>query len=130
MNFRSARLAIRIVFVLYALTLATGTHWPGLVISVHSFNYADKVVHFTAFLLWTVLLGLTGWFRVKGSTRRQLLTIGMIAGLYAAVDELTQGLPGVMRTVSASDLAANWIGITTGVWILTIIGRLRDKPSL
>ncbi len=129
MNLRSARWPIRLAFILYALTLATGTHWPGLVIRVPSFNYADKVVHFTAFLLWTVLLGLTGWCRVKGSPRRQLFAIGLIAGLYAAVDELTQGLPGVMRTVSASDLAANWLGITFGVLTLIIIGRGRDRPA-
>jgi len=90
----------RIAFVLYALALTVGTHWPNLTLSPEV-PVSDKSIHFTAFGTLTILLWLTRWIRSR-------IVTGVIVMVWAAVDEVSQGLPGVHRTVSIYDLLANW----------------------
>lgn len=94
----------RIAFLVYALAITTGTHWPKLEIAIGGARAPDKIIHMFAFgglmfLLWrTRWLG-EGW----------LLLITAMA--WAMVDELTQGIPGLGRSMSGMDLLANWCGI-------------------
>lgn len=93
----------RIVFGLYAGALATGTHWPRLNLGDPE-RQPDKVMHFTAFgvlaaLLWQARLARSPW---------SLLAIGVA---WCAVDELTQGFPGLGRFVSGYDFVASALGV-------------------
>lgn len=94
----------RVAFALYAIALTISTHWPRLQLGVGGMPAPNKIIHMIAFgglifMLWrTRWLG-DGW-----------LLLGA-ALAWSLIDELTQGLPGVERTVSWMDLASNWSGI-------------------
>ncbi|MEM9165724.1 MAG: murein biosynthesis integral membrane protein MurJ [Planctomycetota bacterium] len=96
-------------FILFAVVLGTATHWPNVVIE-GPVPRPDLFVHIAAFGLWTLLLIATEWagpWRSRGSLLR---AAGIGAG-YAAIDELTQGIPGLNRVVDPMDLAANVAGV-------------------
>ncbi|MCW5777122.1 MAG: VanZ family protein [Phycisphaeraceae bacterium] len=120
----------RVGFAVYAVALATGTHWPSLTLGPDTGIRLDLVVHFAAFAVWTVLLSGCEWFGTLLS-RRNVGWCVTISAAYAALDEVTQGLPGVNRTVLWSDLMANWSGVAlASVWLLAA-GRLGDrKPNV
>ena len=103
------RALCRIVFLVFALALVTGTHWPALRIG-GSIARPDLLIHVAAFGMWTALLMLCGFFGSPFSTRNVLISAG-VAVVYAAIDELTQGIPILQRTVSMQDFLANVIGI-------------------
>lgn len=118
----------RALFVVYAIALATGTHLPDLTTPSLGMDFSDKLVHFAAFLIWTVLLCWTGW--IKGPRHgRRLLLIATTAGAYALIDELTQAFPALHRSVSVGDLAANFLGVATGVAGLAVIDLLRGRGA-
>jgi VanZ family protein len=100
-------------FCLYALLLACTTHWP-LPVLVDAPTHSDKLIHFGAFLIWTTLLALSG---LVPRSRHALTIILTISLCYAILDELTQGIPGINRHVSAGDLVANALGVIAGVLI-------------
>ena len=106
-------------FVVYALTLVTLTHWPALTLPEGSPPRSDLYIHTIAFGLWTGMLIATGWLGEPGS--RRSIVLGLIVGaVYAAADELTQGIPVLRRYVALSDLLANWSGVLVacGAWLL------------
>ena len=102
-----------IILVIYAIALTVATHWPRLdlgsgPVGAHA---PDKVAHFAAFALLTIVLWQTRWF---GS--RWLVVIAALA--WAALDELTQAISALERTASWEDLAASAMGMSTvGVWL-------------
>lgn len=102
-NRRAAR-PWRIAFVLYALAMTVGTHWPKLEMTIAGERAPDKVIHMLGFGGLTFLLWRTRWLG-----EGWLLLVAAMA--WAMVDEVTQGLPGLGRTVSGLDLLANWCGI-------------------
>lgn len=117
----------RVLFALYALVLVTATHWPGLTIEAPSFTRLDLAVHAGAFGCWMLLFAASGFFGPFLS-RRNLGRSLTVAAAYAAVDELSQGIPAVNRSVDATDLAANWggivlVGVVLLVWIRMRAGR-------
>lgn len=85
----------------------------------------DIWAHVFAFGLWTALLLGTGWLGRPLSAKAILLAT--IAGVcIGAVDEASQGLPGINRTVDDADLWANLGGVglvSLGATILAIIRR-------
>lgn len=108
-------------------------YWPLLALSTHQtkidqdwpnpslvwFNL-DKVIHATSFALLAFLLI---YARVTGRTAKlgvSVLAGTIVAAIYSALDESTQGLFG--RTVSVEDLYANLVGITAVglmIWFLS-----------
>ncbi|MCC7389006.1 MAG: VanZ family protein [Phycisphaerales bacterium] len=119
----------RVAFALYALVLVTATHWPELVIQAPSFSRLDLVVHAGAFGCWAVLLTLAG-FCGRPLSRRNISISALIALGYSAIDEVSQALPFVRRSVDASDLAANWAGIVLAAIVLLGWSRMRSgDPS-
>lgn len=103
----------RVLFGLYAGALTAGTHWPRLSLG-DAARPPDKMLHFAAFgvlagLLWQARLVRSPWM---------LLVTGTI---WCTIDELTQALPGVGRSVSLYDVIASSLGIlvATGVVIAT-----------
>lgn len=114
----------RVVLILYALALEIGTHWPRLELGTDGFPISDKMIHTAAFAGGAVLLWLSGWIR-----RPRWIFLTVVA--WAALDEITQGFPGLGRTSSAVDLLAGAIGaglIAALLWAMAPIGR-PDGPA-
>lgn len=109
----------RVVLILYALALELGTHWPRLELGTEGFHVSDKMLHTAAFAGGAVLLWLSGWIR-----RPRWIFVAVVA--WAAMDEVTQRIPGLGRTSSAVDLLAGAIGaalIAALLWAMGAIGR-------
>jgi len=122
-------IVLRIGFVLYALALVVATHWPRLNLQEAPIQASDKVYHFAAFLLWTLLIAASGFFG-RPLSRRNVQWSVAIASVYAPLDELTQALPGVNRDVTALDLVANLTGVVVGGAVLLGLARLKRRgPS-
>jgi VanZ family protein len=110
---------LRAAFALYALALFIATHWPRLAID-SPVRGTDKVIHASVFCLWTLLLaGATS----TPARRAPLGRIGLIAGVYACIDEGLQAIPALGRTCSWADLLANFGGVGIGLVILAISRR-------
>jgi Na+/H+ antiporter NhaD/arsenite permease-like protein len=116
----------RWAFGVFAVALAIGTHWPALQIEA-SVSRPDLLIHVAAFGTWAMLLIMAAFFGPRFSTRNVLISAG-VAIAYAGVDELTQGIPSLSRTVSMQDFLANVIGIG-GATILAGIASLSIKQS-
>jgi hypothetical protein len=114
--------ALRWLFCCFAAATFTATHWPALKV-VGPIPRPDLFVHFAVFGLWTVLLHLSGLLGRADQPRTAART-ALVACIYAAFDELTQGIPILQRTVALDDLLANWGGVGLGVLLLAITGRL------
>ncbi len=108
---RQASRPWRIVFILYAIALTIGTHWPRLDLSVGDVRAPDKIIHQfafagLAFLLWRTrwLRGLDLWFAV--------------ALIWIMLDEFTQAIPILGRTFSWFDILAGWCGaVIVAAWL-------------
>lgn len=108
-----ARWARRWAFWGYVCVLLVGTHWPRLELNVPGVERPDLIIHFTAFGAWTVLFWAAG---LGGAPLRwrSLCWVFPACVLYAGLDESTQGLPGIHRTVAWDDFLANCGGVTLG----------------
>lgn len=130
----------RAAFWMYAALVFTATHWPNLRIESGVVERPDLYIHMTVFGLWTLLLVATGYFAdgaedpvaesggVRGWARivtRPLgvVKVGVVALVYAAADEMSQGIPGLGRTVAWDDYAANSAGIVSAVAAALIAWR-------
>ena len=118
----------RVAFWFYAIALFVATHWPNLRIESSHIPRPDIFIHMAVFGGWVMLLvatgylapgsddplaesrGVRGWLRLVTRPRAVLLAM-FVALAYAALDELTQGVPGLGRTVALDDYAANCGGI-------------------
>lgn len=109
---RRARVAplSRAALAVYTVVLVAGTHWPRLVIEVEGIDRPDLLLHVSAFGLWTVLAIRARLFGPMLSGPAVVKTTAL-ALAFATVDELTQALPGLGRTVSAEDWSANLAGV-------------------
>lgn len=86
------RLVTLTLLVLYWAALAVATHLPAVV--VPETRLTDKSIHFIAFFGLSVLLG-AAWAARRPWGRRVALSVVITIAVYAALDELTQGLiPG------------------------------------
>jgi len=99
----------RILFFVYAIAMAIGTHWPGIKITGPMPN-PDLLVHVAAFGAWTLLLVLCRFFGPAVSMRNVLICAGIAVG-YAVFDEVTQAIPGLNRHAALQDFLADVIGV-------------------
>jgi VanZ family protein len=101
------------LFLAYALFLFTGTHWPNLRIETPLMRRPDLLLHLGAFGTFTLLLWWSGLLgsRQRWATVPRVLAVGLA---YAAFDELSQGLPGLGRTVALDDYLADALGVAAG----------------
>lgn len=109
------------VFLAYALLVATATHWPNLKIDA-PVPRTDLWIHFSCFALWMILAGFAAWFG-QSLSKRNLTRTFVVAVVYIFVDELTQDIPGLGRTVDPTDIAANFLGLCLGVAALVGLRR-------
>lgn len=111
----------RLAFFAYALGLTTGTHWPNLEIGPEV-PASDKIIHMLAFGGLFILFRQARWI-----TRLWLLWI--VVMVWAAIDETSQQLPGLNRTVSIYDYMADTLGITTAMALLWSIGPIGSAAN-
>lgn len=96
--------------MVYALVLTTATHWPALELGTAQHPAPDKLLHLLAFGALALSLWLTGWV---GS----IWKVVVIVVIWAALDELSQSIPALHRTLSIQDMAAGQLGaVLTGLW--------------
>jgi len=112
----------RWAFVIYLLTLTIATHWPNLRLGPEV-PASDKMIHLLGFGTLALLLWQT---RRIGS--RWLIWIITVA--WALLDELTQGIPALNRTVTWEDMLANTLGVTVAVALLWASKPLGDPDAL
>jgi hypothetical protein len=114
----SARTGLwRAAFVIYAMALTTGTHWPKL--QVHSpVPSSDKIIHFLAFGGLTVLLWQTRWIR-------SLWLLLIVAAVWTALDEWSQNIPVLKRTATPIDVLAGVAGVLAAVLFIAVLKRWR-----
>ncbi len=124
----NSRTRCRVLFVCYALVLATATHWPALKIASHGINRLDLFIHAGAFGAWAVLLMLCGFFGQRLSGRNIVLST-LTALVYAMVDEVSQGIPILRRTVDPLDMAANAGGIVAVGLGMLLLSRVFAPPA-
>jgi hypothetical protein len=111
-----------VAFVLYALALTVATHWPALALGDETQPAPDKLLHMLAFGGFALLLWRTRW------VRSPWLLVGLVL-IWAAADELTQGIPVLRRWVTWQDMVAGQLGvILVGAW-LWAMGPLGGVPS-
>jgi VanZ family protein len=107
--------SLKIAFAVYTTVLLTATHWPQEA-GLPPIPASDKIQHFIAYFLWTGLLLL--------ATRTDTLrATGIVTGLgvvLAAVDEVTQGIPGLNRSPDFLDWIADAIGALTAATAWTV----------
>ena len=109
----------RTVLLAYAVALTVATHWPRLQLGTEEFRVSDKILHTGAFGAAALLLWMSGLVRRPF----RLLLVGLA---WAAVDEITQGLPGLGRTISWLDLLASSVGVAavaSMLWAFGPVGR-------
>lgn len=119
----------RVLFWFYAAVLFTATHWPNLQIEVPGVERPDLFLHLGAFSTWTALLWAAGYAGPR-SRWKTLLWLVPIAVAYAGIDESSQGLPGVHRTVALDDFLANCTGVSLGTLAAAIATALVRKWGL
>ena len=115
----------RTAFALYALALLVATHWPQLTIT-GPIERPDLVIHAGAFGLWTLLLVGAALFGPALSTRN-ILASAAVGALYAPLDELSQGLPGLNRVVALDDALANLLGVALAGGACLALARARSR---
>ncbi|XAM01299.1 VanZ family protein [Phycisphaeraceae bacterium D3-23] len=133
---RLTLLALRAGLVVYWATLAALTHWPSLSAVESPIRAADdpyrlmqqdKPAHLLVFGGLAVLLILAKPFGKHRSHIATALLATGVALVYAVIDEVTQGF-FADRTVSHSDVLANFIGIT-GVLLLALTPARDPRPT-
>ena len=119
------------VFVFWAYTalLMTATHIPGGAMPVIEFAWIDKIEHFAAYGLWTLLLLLSGLLGAGPFPRRAARALGWSLAL-AIVDELLQTIPALHRVGDPLDVAADAIGSGCAICAVWIRARWpKSRPS-
>ena len=117
------RTTARRAFLLYTAVLLLATHWPRLHVPGAEAVNSDKVFHFGAFGLWTLLAFGAAYFGPALSRRNRLRVLALALG-YAAVDETSQLVPAFERQFSVLDLVANLLGVIGAYALATMVARM------
>ncbi|MCA9291876.1 MAG: hypothetical protein KDA25_12160 [Phycisphaerales bacterium] len=115
----------RVAFVVYALAMTTGTHWPRLQLGTEDSPAPDKMIHYLAFAGLTVLLWGTRWVGLRSAV--------LIVMVWAAIDEVSQGIPALHRDISWADVTASELGIiSAGLlgWAMRPVGGRANRLRL
>ena len=120
---RNKIVLVYVPLALYWIILFTATTLPGN--QLPNLGISDKIEHFSAFFILSILLNLALLFQRKSKLffrYAALLTI-IICLLYGAVDEIHQLIiPG--RSADIRDWFADSTGVFLGVFILNLIKNL------
>ncbi|MGE5402208.1 MAG: VanZ family protein [Ignavibacteriales bacterium] len=123
---RNKKYLIYFPLIVYWIILFIATTLPGK--DVPSLGISDKIEHFTAYMILSVLLCFTYMFQRRFSIlylRPFLMTIVTVT-LYGAMDEIHQlFVPG--RSCDPLDLAADVTGATLGLLIVFLIKQISNK---
>jgi len=106
--------------VLYWIILLAATSLPGH--SVPNTGVSDKILHFSAYGILTVLLCFTIHFqeKIKWLSKKPFLYTISIVMAYAILDEIHQSfIPG--RSTELLDLLADFLGSLLGLLIVFLI---------
>ncbi|HPI38806.1 MAG TPA: VanZ family protein [Ignavibacteriaceae bacterium] len=110
---------------IYWIILFIATSLP--TVSIPSFDISDKVQHWGAYLVLTVLFNLTISFQNKSELLKKyhyIFTV-IIVTIYAAFDEIHQYfIPG--RSCELLDFFADVLGLISGLFIIFIL-RVMDS---
>ena len=113
--------------MVYAALTATATHWPKLELPLPSMR-PDILIHMFVFGLWTLACVFAAFFG-PALSRRNILLAGLVSLAYSAVDELTQGIPGINRVVGLDDALANAAGVFVAVIACVYVARRRAASA-
>lgn len=116
----------RLAFVVYAVLLTIGTHWPRLQLGTDRNPAPDKLLHLVAFAGFAALLWRTGWLRPAWLAC-------VLALLWTVLDETTQAIPGLQRHISIEDLIAGQLGVVLVLawgWALGPVGGRINRLRL
>lgn len=117
----------RLVFAAYAGVLFAATHYPRL--RLPAAGRPDLAVHIVAFVIWTALLVLCGFFGPRFSGRNIALSV-LVASVYSGVDEALQAIPFLHRFASWDDWAANLAGVAIAGGVAALVWLVRARrPS-
>ncbi|WP_413658808.1 VanZ family protein [Maricaulis sp. D1M11] len=116
---RALRWGGRILFVTAVVLITDLALQPGSATPPRIFG-SDKVEHFLAFLVLTVLIRL-GW------PRRSLILLSIIVLSYGALIELVQGMDWVGRTSSVADFIADGAGVAAGLALIIALFPRRTR---
>ena len=105
-----------VLFVLWAITTFTLTHWPALEVPV-IVTRTDLVAHVSVFGLWTILCGVAAFFGPRWS-RANIGTTAAVTLTYAAIDEGLQAIPFLHRTAALDDFGGDALGVLAGTIFL------------
>lgn len=105
---------------IYWLALYVGTHIPNpdMLIGAH---VSDKILHFSAYFgLYMVLAVRIRIVHEAWPTMRQTIILAAMTSLYAAFDEITQGIPIINRYPDIMDAVADCGGIAAAIFVVGI----------
>ncbi len=122
---RSRPRLFRAVFFFYALAVLVATHWPRLSVPGAQAG-SDKLAHFAAFFLWTLLAFAAGLFAPAFSRRNTLLSV-VLALVYGTLDELSQLIPVFGRQFAVADTLANAAGVGAAYALARMV--IRPEPE-
>ncbi len=121
--------AWRWITLLYFVAMTTGTHWPKLRIGAPGPIPLDKILHAVAFCGLSGLLMLTRLLDRRSERAFDPRNIWRCTGLtlaLAAVDEITQAIPGEDRFPGWDDYTADAIGIAIALLVaILLFSRVR-----
>lgn len=109
------------------ILLYVSTHVPNpdAIVDTH---LGDKVLHFSAyFALFVVLAVRIRIIHESWPNRRQTVNLWIITSLYAAFDEITQGIPIINRYPDVMDAVADCSGVIAAIVLVQIIGWCEGK---
>ena len=122
----------RWVALAYFATLTTGTHWPGLRVGAPGPIPVDKILHALAFCGLAGLLMLTRLLdraSPRAFGRRNIWRAAAAALALAAIDEITQALPGANRFPGWDGFAADALGIAIALMVAMFAFRPVALPA-
>lgn len=104
------------VFILLIIVLAdTGN--LGILSTINSIPYADKVGHFILYGILILLIDLTLFHALPRQTRKWIaVTSGLILALLIGTEEFSQQY-FANRTFSLMDLSASYLGVICFSWL-------------
>jgi len=117
----------RVFFGLYAAAVLVATHWPRLQVPGAQVN-SDKLAHFGAFFLWTLLATAAALFGPAPS-RRNIRGAALLALAYSLADECSQLVPAFGRQFSLLDAAANAAGVAAAYALARTIARTTSDTT-
>lgn len=112
----------RLALLIYAVLLTTATHWPRLQLTPE-IPASDKTIHLIVFGTLAILLWRSAWLGPRWM-------VALVALAWAGLDEVSQGIPFLHRTVSWYDWIANACGITCAMAVIWAMRPIQDAEQL